>query len=113
MLLAETLKAVLHAPVTLDTVAMVLNAVCYSCNIVTLTLLIRLLCYKCFSIIFAVCFDGQPRLLNDTKPSLKEGRVEICINNTYGTICDDLWDEFDARIVCSQLGYNGKHVSHL
>lgn len=36
-----------------------------------------------------------------------EGRVEICVNNVYQTVCDDLWDEQEARVVCRQNGYTG------
>ena len=35
-----------------------------------------------------------------------EGRVEICVNNTFGSICDDQWDVLEAKVVCGQLGYS-------
>ena len=52
------------------------------------------------------CTNGDIRLMNGTEPSVREGRVEICYNNVYGTICDDRWDTVDARVVCRQLGLN-------
>ena len=68
------------------------------------------MCFFAHHFYHAACSDGNVRL-EGGRPEELEGRVEICYDNTYGTVCDDFWDELDARVVCRQLGYatNGKH----
>ena len=63
-------------------------------------------------ILLSVCSDGDLRLVDGEGTG--EGRVEICFNNTYGSICADFWDEVDAQVVCGQLGFmrNGLYERH-
>ena len=41
--------------------------------------------------------------MGETANSTK-GRVEICFGGVWGTVCNLLWEEYDARVACRQLG---------
>ena len=43
---------------------------------------------------------------NFIKDALSQGRVEICKGGMYGTICADGWDNLDATVVCTEMGFS-------
>ncbi len=53
---------------------------------------------------FVGCDDGALRLAQGVTALL--GRVEVCRDNRWGTVCDNGWDRTDAKVACRQLGYS-------
>ena len=63
------------------------------------------------------CTDGDVRLVGGSDEY--EGRVEVCISQAWGTVCDvrstwggSDWGTIDGQVVCRQLGHQdlGKQV---
>ena len=56
------------------------------------------------------CTDGEVRLMNGT--NTLEGRLEVCINRAWGTVCSADISEDEATVICSQLGvvFNGECI---
>ena len=41
----------------------------------------------------------------------QEGRVEVCYEGVWGSICPSGWSAIDAYVVCRQLGYTYSGMS--
>ena len=50
-----------------------------------------------------ICQNGELRLVDGANEF--EGRLELCWNETWGSICDGFWTEFESDVACRQLGY--------
>ena len=49
------------------------------------------------------CNNGDVRLVGGINEL--EGRVEICYNMIWGSVCHNSWSTADANVVCKQLGH--------
>ena len=57
-----------------------------------------------------LCTNGDIRLQDGLTPV--EGRVEVCSNSQWGSVCEDSWDVTDANVACRQLGLGTSvHIS--
>lgn len=54
------------------------------------------------------CTNGDIRLAGNS--NALEGRVEICYDGVWGTVCSNSWGVPDATVVCRQLGYSSSGI---
>jgi deleted-in-malignant-brain-tumors protein 1 len=56
---------------------------------------------------FILCFTEtlKIRLINNVNDNEARGTIELEYNGVKGTVCDDDWDDIDAKVVCKMLGY--------
>ena len=52
----------------------------------------------------SVCSSGQTRLAGSQTEG--EGRLEVCLSNQWGTVCDDSWDDQAATVACREVLQN-------
>ena len=52
-----------------------------------------------------MCIQGDIRLVGGADE--RQGRVEVCDNNAWGTVCDDGFGAQEASVACIQLGFPG------
>ena len=61
------------------------------------------------------CGDGQVRLANgntDENALTMDGRLEICFNDAWGTVCNNSFRLVDAQVACHQLtGFSREGIS--
>ena len=48
------------------------------------------------------CTEGSVRLFGSTA---RNGTVQVCVNQTWGSICDRNWNSQDALVICRQFGF--------
>ena len=49
--------------------------------------------------------NNEIRLVIGDGIAISEGRVEVCVSQSWATVCDADWDVLDAQVACRQLGY--------
>ena len=59
----------------------------------------------------ATCNDTSIRLSGSSFQT--SGRVELCVNGIWTSICDEHWDLKDAQVVCRQMGFSSYGIKSI
>ncbi len=66
------------------------------------TCLWQFLFLQCLISIIFIAISVDIRLIDGVTQD--DGRVEVLVDGTWGTVCDNSWDWKEATVVCTQLG---------
>lgn len=93
-------------PITVTTLKMLVLGACLNVSQVLFSITVVL--HHSFSNL-GLCNDTDLRLVGGVNE--REGRIEICFNETWGTVCSNGWTSSDANVACRQLGFSkiGNH----
>ena len=61
------------------------------------------------------CMDGESRLVNGTSDLMTgnvDGRIEICINKAWGSVCTDSFGASEAFVVCKHFNLTQTGTHH-
>jgi len=56
--------------------------------------------------LLSVCTNGEVRLAGGS--TISEGRIEVCQDQSWGTICGLGMTPREASVVCRQLGFSAR-----
>ncbi|XP_062576045.1 deleted in malignant brain tumors 1 protein-like isoform X2 [Saccostrea cucullata] len=54
-----------------------------------------------------LCFLPNRHIKLSNGNATNEGFIEVFINGKWGAVCDQVWDNDDAKVACRSLGYSG------
>ena len=57
------------------------------------------------------CTHGELRLVGG--PNIRQGRLEICVNKAWGSVCSSGFFDEDAAVACAQMNFEREGVSIL